>query len=226
MDVDRCILATQPYREVIAHDVYRVRDLAMEPDVIYDIGAHTGMFTLLAAICFPKATVLAIEPQASNYTLLRAAVQCLPNVVCSHAALGWGNVFCKVDNPQAGECHGFLTEAHYPLLRIREQRDKHLVPVDTVTLDAMADAYPASRALFKIDIEGEEESFILGEMDDAPLREAEYVAMELHSLGAPNGRGKKIADWIWSFRSSHIVELRHGPDSGGMLWMRKRCTSD
>jgi FkbM family methyltransferase len=221
--MDRSILSTQSWAEVIGQDVYGVRTLTVQPDVIYDLGAQVGMFTLLAATHCPGATVVAIEPLNLNYALLRGAVQCLPNVMSIPAALGQGQVFCTVSNPMGGETHGFLTEARYPLETLQTRADLYPVGVDTLTLTDITRLCPGNRTFFKIDVEGEEEAFILGDMDDAPLREAHYVAIELHSSGAPDGRGAKIADWIESFRTTHDVrERRNEGGIGGMLWMTKR----
>jgi len=116
-----------------------------------------------------------------------------------------------------------MTEAHYSWAELQARSDLYPVVVETLTLDDLARAFPGQDALFKIDIEGEEESFILGDMDDAPLRTARYVAIELHSLGAPDGRAAKIAEWLDSFESTHIVTIRPNPGVGGMVWMTKRA---
>lgn len=211
------------YGQVVRSDAYGIRSLEITPEIVYDIGAQVGLFTLLATMYFPNARIVAVEPHPTNYEILKTTVAYLPNVVCVKAALGEGAVFFKGDL-RAVNSRGFATEAHYPDFSKGVDADQYRVAVNTITLEELLRLYqgPRYRTLFKIDIEGEEEAFILGDMADRPLREAAYVAMELHSLGAEGSRGKLIMDWIESFRSTHILNLTQTAPHGGMLLMTKK----
>lgn len=56
----------------------RVYDFDMDAwagfTTIIDIGAHIGMFTMLGALRSPDARIIALEPEASNVTILRRNV--------------------------------------------------------------------------------------------------------------------------------------------------------
>ncbi|HYJ45297.1 MAG TPA: FkbM family methyltransferase, partial [Pyrinomonadaceae bacterium] len=59
--------------EVQIADCYRVRELAaagFEPEIILDIGAHIGSFTVMAAKCFPRARIYSFEPLRQHYDVL------------------------------------------------------------------------------------------------------------------------------------------------------------
>jgi FkbM family methyltransferase len=59
--------------EVQIDDCYRVRELAaagFDPEIIVDIGAHIGTFTVLAAKYFPLARIYSFEPLRQHYDVL------------------------------------------------------------------------------------------------------------------------------------------------------------
>jgi FkbM family methyltransferase len=59
--------------EVQIDDCYRVRELAaagFEPEIIVDIGAHIGSFTVLAKKYFPRAKIYSFEPLRQHYDVL------------------------------------------------------------------------------------------------------------------------------------------------------------
>jgi FkbM family methyltransferase len=52
-------------------DAYRFEGVTVEPrDVILDIGAHVGVFSIYAAKKWPQARILAFEPSTTNYQRL------------------------------------------------------------------------------------------------------------------------------------------------------------
>ncbi len=57
---------------------YRIREGVKTGGTIVDIGAHIGIFSLLAAYACPDATVFAFEPQSENFALLRENVALNP----------------------------------------------------------------------------------------------------------------------------------------------------
>lgn len=55
----------------LAADSYKFNDVTVEPgDVILDIGAHVGVFSIYAAKKWPEARVIAYEPSPTNYARL------------------------------------------------------------------------------------------------------------------------------------------------------------
>jgi FkbM family methyltransferase len=63
--VDEAIL-----REVWEQDVYGTRALKKPPSIVLDIGAHIGIFAVLARQLWPKARIIACEPDPDNCALL------------------------------------------------------------------------------------------------------------------------------------------------------------
>jgi FkbM family methyltransferase len=58
-----------------------------EPEIIVDAGANIGMATLFYAQKYPKAKILSIEPEDSNFEILKQNCGNLPNVSLMQAAV-------------------------------------------------------------------------------------------------------------------------------------------
>lgn len=55
----------------LAADNYKFEDVEIRPgDIILDIGAHVGVFSIYAAKKYPEARIIAYEPSATNYDRL------------------------------------------------------------------------------------------------------------------------------------------------------------
>jgi len=59
----------------------------VDPRVIVDGGANIGMTTLFFSQKYPRAKIVAIEPESSNFEILKKNCSGLSNVVLIHAAL-------------------------------------------------------------------------------------------------------------------------------------------
>ena len=62
-------------------------DFPSEPRVIIDAGANIGISTIYFANRFPNAKVIAIEPEESNFELLKINCENYPNVKLVRAAV-------------------------------------------------------------------------------------------------------------------------------------------
>jgi FkbM family methyltransferase len=61
--------------------------LAVRPRVIVDAGANIGLASIFYANRYPEAKIIAIEPEPSNYEMLRKNVALYPTVIPIQAAL-------------------------------------------------------------------------------------------------------------------------------------------
>ena len=76
------------YEEVLRENVYDLDLLAFEPEAILDCGAHVGLFSMLALARFPRARLVAFEPNPENAAHLRRHLQpCLDRVQIHEAAV-------------------------------------------------------------------------------------------------------------------------------------------
>jgi FkbM family methyltransferase len=69
-------------------------------DSIVDCGANTGLAALWFAVRFPNARVIAVEPDAANFDLLRQNTGHCPNVTPVRSAVWNKPCRLRVENPQ------------------------------------------------------------------------------------------------------------------------------
>lgn len=125
-------------------------------DVVIDIGAHIGWYTLLAAkLVGPKGKVYAFEPDTTNFNLLEKNiiangyknVQSVKMAVTNTA----GRAKLFLNNENTGDHHIFATE------EIRES-----ITIQTTTLDKYFTRANKTIGLIKMDIQGSEMNALIG----------------------------------------------------------------
>jgi len=136
------------YKEVLLDGQYNI-DLPFVPQTIVDAGANIGMASIFYAKKYPKAKIIAIEPESSNFALLLRNVARYPNITAIRAAIwnrdGQINVGERDPDKQASGNWAFVT------------REGDGVQVRAITMQTlMAEMNLGSIDLLKIDIEGAE----------------------------------------------------------------------
>lgn len=191
------------YGEVVLEDCYGLRSLNFTPDVIFDIGANIGVFSLFARECFPNAQIIAVEPDPTNFQNLYERVKDR-NIHLFKAAISPSRVcWCHI-SPVNG--------AHACYLPLSEKTDGswQLSDVDTLMLDAIYRiANPEQSCMFKIDCEGAEETILSHQPSLSVLSKVDYFSMEVHgACGVP-----------LEFSSSHDLQWN---DNDTIVSARKR----
>ncbi len=183
MSVD---LAREKYYWLGTHEprAQRAFASAINPgDVVYDVGAHAGYSTLLAATCAgPRGRVLAFEAYEPNLHRLRASV------AANHLANVDARVLAISD-----ACGDARFALHDSSLEGMLLGDDALPPshhtertVTTMTIDAIvADGAPPP-AVIKIDVEGAEARVIAGARQTL-TEHRPAVLIEIHSAEAGAG---------------------------------------
>ena len=125
-------------------------------DVVLDIGAHIGYYTLLLARQVGhEGKVFAFEPEPGNFCLLQKNVRVngyenvtlIPKAVA--AAAGMARLYLDEDN--AGDC------------RIYDSRDgRRSLAIETIRLDDYFAGYEGTLAFIKMDIQGAEHAALSG----------------------------------------------------------------
>ncbi len=138
------------------------RALVGEGDVVVDVGANWGYFSILAAtLCGAGGTVFAFEPHPQNLALLlkNIAANQLRNVQAVQKAVSNQTGKAKLLLSQSGVRHSlhFLPEAWRAPAGAPDS-----MTVDTVTLDDFFAGRALSPKLIKMDIEGAEPLAVAG----------------------------------------------------------------
>jgi len=149
------------------------------PNVIIDAGAYTGYSTVFFATKYPDAVIVAIEPESSNFDILKKNTANYPNVHCIQAALWSNKTNVQVMNNPTGRQWSF---------RVEEAKGDASVlgkPVPTVTIPELMKQFGFSVIdLLKIDIEGAEKK-LFSENYELWIGKCGVIAIELHERFAP-----------------------------------------
>ncbi|MDR2170570.1 MAG: FkbM family methyltransferase [Planctomycetaceae bacterium] len=139
-------------------------------ETIIDAGANIGIRTLWFANRFPNAKIVAIEPETSNYNVLKINTAMYPNICCIQCGLWKSDVKLKIapldDNKNK---YAFqVTEA------IDDDFD-----VVGITIDAVKEQFNMQRVdILKCDIEGSEIEVF--ENSASWVNSVNYFIVELH----------------------------------------------
>lgn len=151
-------------------------DFVKPPKVIVDGGAYTGLSTVYFATKYPEATVIAIEPDRTNFELLVRNTSSLANVHPVQAALWSSCGQVELTDPGTGSW----------AFRVKEigERGGGLSQVAAVTIPDLIDEYGLSYIdLLKFDIEGSEKEVLEG---SAPwIAHVGAICIELHDRFKP-----------------------------------------
>ena len=131
--------------EVAIDDVYGIENL-IAPKRILDVGANTGVFSILAAKKFPNATVIAIEPERANLLKLKRNIEQsgVSNITVVNKAVAAkrGSVSLHIDqsNPGAHSLFGKGEAQTIEAITLDE-----FLPADVLKLDAEGIEYEIFR---------------------------------------------------------------------------------
>ena len=133
-----------------------VKKLIKKGDVVLDIGANVGYYTLIfAKLVGEEGKVFAFEPDPDNFALLEKNVEvnCYRNVVLVQKAIA----------NKTGVVRLYLCEDNKGNHRICDARDaRESIAVEAIRLDDYFEAYNEKIDFIKIDIEGAEQEALLG----------------------------------------------------------------
>jgi len=136
------------YREILLRGQYDF-DLRFSPKSIIDAGANIGISSICFAHRYPEAKVIAIEAEASNFSLLAQTVRPYRNIIPIHAAL-WnrdGEISVSAPDPATGASGKWAFTTHEgPGVKVRA------ITMRTLLNEMLT----GSVDLLKIDIEGSE----------------------------------------------------------------------
>jgi FkbM family methyltransferase len=187
------------------------RDLEYElPDVecattIIDCGANIGLSAIFFAQRYPGADIIAIEPEETNFRLLKRNTSPYGRIVPLQAALWRSNGTIDVVDPGEGKWAYRVAQAHDAQdVRVNGQR------VEAVTVDTVMERFGLSHVdILKMDIEGAEKEVFEG----APpwLSKVGMIAVELHDrfkVGCSRSFYDATSDFDVEWRRGDLVFVK------------------
>lgn len=122
------------------------------PRTIIDAGANVGYFSALMANAFPQSVIIAIEPEAKNFEMLRRNVAPYPNVTPVLAALWPRSETVKIKNPHASSISFQVESGNHTSVEPDAE-------IQGKTVEELLDAHGIDNLdLLKLDIEGGEKA--------------------------------------------------------------------
>ena len=181
--------------EVLLEGVYQLDTVPFTPDVVLDLGANIGLFTLLAARRWPEAHLVCVEPHPTTFSFL-----------CDNLALNSVSAVklqCAVD----AEVGVKFLENEGAVFQTLSTRPSS-TPVMTLQLDALIPLRRDLRLLIKMDIEGSEVA-VLDHLT-ARLPENTFVFIELH-------HGDESLRWIREWARQNGFEFSQARRRDGAI---------
>ncbi|SAK43402.1 hypothetical protein AWB80_00591 [Caballeronia pedi] len=156
----------------------RAQDIAdfyeSNPDpIIVDAGANIGAASVWFALTYPRAKILAVEPDISNYELLNRNAASFPSIVPVNAAIAAHSGKLFLTDPGEG-AWGYRTA---------EQPSERSYEVDALTLEEVIAKTSGTPFILKIDIEGAESDLFSRYSEQ--LNSFPLVIIELHDWLLP-----------------------------------------
>jgi FkbM family methyltransferase len=159
------------FEQIFFFDIYGF-DTPYVPGTIIDCGANIGLASVFFANKFPTAKIIAIEPEKSNFEMLKVNAALYPNIQPVNKAIWHQSTSLIIDDPGIGH-HGFTTTE---IAKIDSET------IEAVTIvDLMSKYGIDSIDILKIDIEGAEMELFTYDFD-AWLPKVRCIAIELHSF--------------------------------------------
>jgi FkbM family methyltransferase len=155
-----------------AQDIVDFYQACPDP-IIVDAGANIGASAVWFALTYPKAKILAVEPDVSNYELLKSNSISFPSVVPLNAAIAAASGTVYLDDPGVG-AWGYRTA---------EQPTDHSCAVEAMTLEQVIAKSSGTPFILKIDIEGAESDLFSRHSEE--LNRFPLVIIELHDWMLP-----------------------------------------
>lgn len=176
--------------------------IQINPKLIIDCGAYTGISTLWFMKKYPEAKIIAVEPEESNFAILKKNTKQWKNIVLIKAGIWYKKSFLKIVDGGIGEW-GFRTEEAKSL----KDSDVKTITIDEILKQSKHDKID----ILKIDIEGAEKE--LFENGCLWLDKVNILIIELHDRfkkGCSKSLYSKInkGDWNIYGNEANLVFVR------------------
>ncbi len=184
------------------HQIFTFKDydipLPFEPRTIIDAGANIGFASVYFTNRYPKAKIVCIEPEQSNFALLQENIRNYPNVTPIKGAISneGGTTFNVVDS--GGGNWGFMTLAESAVTK-----GKIVDTVTTISIGEIVEQMGFDQIdLLKIDIEGAEKELFENNYESW-LPKTKCLIIELHDgmkAGCSKSFFSAISKYDFSYR--------------------------
>lgn len=197
------------YREIFFDRVYEKFFSPSNGDVVLDIGANSGLYSLsIARKVGTEGKLYAVEPYSRTYELLRQniAMNSHENIVTIRVALGSSRGDGELNVYGNSGCNSFYLNTNGGNLRKTER-------VKVSTLDSIVDEYSIKKLnMIKLDVEGHELEVLKGGKNSLRFFHP-LIAAEIHDVGCT---GAELKSFLQDF--DYSVNLVPHQRASGMMY--------
>jgi FkbM family methyltransferase len=161
------------FRQIFLDNEYSFYIQIKNPSFIIDLGANIGLFSLFIKNKYPEATVIALEPEPSNFELLEKNTKNYKNIITLQKAIWKDNNGVTLNiNPEYGEWGCRVSEV---------EKGNNEVIISSITMNDIIINYNIDTIdILKIDIEAAEKYIFEGEI--SWLKKVKVLVIELHDF--------------------------------------------
>jgi len=165
----------ETFKEVFNHNIYNTR-LPIIPKFIVDAGANTGFASLFFKMKYPNASIIALEIENNNVSMIRKNLKNLLDIEIIEKGLFNKKGLFKIEDPFKAS-NSFV---------IKEVKEGDLYDIESITIDEiLINSKNDYIDVLKIDIEGAEKD--LFEINYGNwLPKVKVIMIETHDRMIPN----------------------------------------
>jgi len=150
-------------------------DLPNYPDLIIDGGANIGLASIFFANMFPETEIIAVEPDYSNFEILKQNVTYYKNIQPQRSAIWSRNCYLKAEDTGGGKW----------MIEVKETDKTDSKSFKSLTIDNLLENRPKnSHVLLKLDVEGSEKEIFSSDCHRW-LKSIDMIIIELHDRLIP-----------------------------------------
>lgn len=190
-------------REIfLTQDYIKNKIRIKDGDIVFDIGANIGFFSLFSASAFPKCTVYSFEPNTENFAIFTQSLQVnkIKNVFSVNAALGNEEGILKLYHSRNTGGHSLVNQSGFMQRNKLEQNDFEEVKVESFRNFIAKEAIQHIDFL-KMDIEGGEYDILLN-LSDNDFKKIKRIAMEYHFVD--ENRNGDVLKKLFNHQGYHV----------------------
>lgn len=151
--------------------------ISKSPDMIIDLGANIGIFSYLYAKRFPKAKILAVEPEAENFKILEKNLQNTNNISTYECGIWWRKAMLSIIDRQTGSWGFKCIESGERTKEDRVVAETRGVDIDTLCAE---NNFKSGNLIVKMDVEGTERN-LFDNIDKAEwVKNLSMLIVEIH----------------------------------------------
>lgn len=160
------------FNQVFLDEEYQL-PIVIKPKLIIDGGAYVGYSSIYFANKYPEAKIIAVEPEISNFELLKKHTSVYPNIKAVRAGIWYRRAFLEINNPKAEKWMFQLRETNSTKNSIQAITIENIMKLENTN----------HINILKLDIEGAEKELFSHETQW--LSKLDILILELHDTVKP-----------------------------------------